>query len=119
MLPPPLWGRVGEGGDGSRQWRTHPPPDVRCTSASPTREEVTDKALWSSASLLPQKFLECRDDQTVGFFRPHGHAQCVRQLIGGGQPQNQSARGEEDVGILGGAPLTFRKMDQHKIGDAR
>src|SRR5215471_3078825 len=67
------------------------------------------------ASSLPQKFFECGDDQAVGFLGPYRHAQRIRQLIGGRLPQNEPPRCKEDIGILGGAPLTLRKMDQHKI----
>src|SRR6266550_111933 len=43
----------------------------------------------------------------------------IRQLIGGRLPQDQPARREEGVGVLGRAPLGVWKMDQQKVGDAR
>src|SRR5271154_6558605 len=66
-----------------------------------------------------QEVLERRDDQPVRFLGADRHAQRVRQFVGRGLPQDQPARGEECVRILGGAPLFGRKMNQHEIGDAR
>src|SRR5208282_5198746 len=65
-----------------------------------------------------QKFLERRDDETVCFFGADAHAQRVRQLIGADRAQDEAARHEEGVRILGGAARRLRKVDQHKIGDA-
>src|SRR5271170_631177 len=66
-----------------------------------------------------QEVLERRDHKSVRFLGADRHAQRVRQFVSRGLPQDQPARGEERVRILGGAALVVRKMDQHEIGDAR
>src|SRR5262245_5709866 len=67
-----------------------------------------------SRSLL-QELGKRRDDQPIGFLGADAHAQRVGQLVGTDLAQDQAARGEECVGILGGAALGGGKMDQHEV----
>src|ERR1700722_20330590 len=66
-----------------------------------------------------QKFAERADHQPVCFFAADGHAECIRQLVRADLTQNEAARSEERIGVLGGASPGFRKMDEQKIGDVR
>src|SRR5260370_41376590 len=67
------------------------------------------------ASSLPQKLRQRLDHQVVGLLAADRHAQAMRQVIGGDAAQDEAALGEERVGLLGGAALRGRKVDQHEI----
>ena len=75
---------------------------IRPTPIS-ARRLKSGAGLVTASRRLCQKFLERGDDETVRFFGADGHAQRIRQLIGGGLPQNEPARGEKGVRVLGGA----------------
>src|SRR5262249_44968708 len=49
-----------------------------------------------------QEFGERLHHQPVGFLGADAHAQGMRQLVGADLTQDEAARGEEGVGILGG-----------------
>src|SRR5208282_2365600 len=66
-----------------------------------------------------QELSERGDDEVVRLLLADAHAQRVRQLVGAELAQDEPARGEEGVCVLGGASLAIGEMDQQKIGDAR
>ncbi len=83
--------------------------------------EQRDRGAFSSRrhSGFAKKSLSAATTRRFASSVPTRQAQRVRQFVGGGLAQDQSARGEERVRVLGGAALGLRKVDQHEIGDAR
>src|SRR3984957_5178913 len=78
---------------------------------------------WLRAPLtfpsFAQKFLQRGAHEPVRFFGADTHSQRIRELVAADLTQNESARGEERVGVLGGASPCLREMDEQEIGDAR
>src|SRR5436190_7310899 len=83
------------------------------------RRPNSGAGLVTASRCLCQEILERRHRQAVRLFAADAHAQRVWQLVGADLAQDQSARGEKGVRVLGGAALRFRKVDQHEVGDAR
>src|SRR5262249_22135765 len=91
---------------------------MRPTPTKATRPN-SGAGLVTASRRLRQEILERGHDQAVRLLSADAHAQRVRQLVGADLAQDQSARSEERVRLLGGAALRVWEVDQHKIGDAR
>src|SRR5580693_5928368 len=78
---------------------------------------------WLRAPLtfasFAQKFLQRGDHKPVRFFGADAHSQRIRELVAADLTQNESARGEKRIGVLGGASLCLREVDEQEVGDAR
>ena len=55
------------------------------------------------------------DDEPVGFLGADGHAQRIRQLVAADAAQDQSARGEERVGVRRGLAFVSGKWISRKL----
>src|SRR5580658_2448436 len=62
-----------------------------------------------------QEIPEPGHDEAVRFFGADAQAQRVRQFVGGRLAQDESARGEKRVRVLGGPALGLRKVNQDEI----
>src|SRR4029077_1710327 len=64
---------------------------------------------------LPQEFLECLDNEAIGFLGADAHAQSIRQLVGADLAQDKAAFREESIRVLSGTPLGIGEVDEHEI----
>ena len=92
---------------------------IRPTPISARRLNSGAGLVTASRPSFARKSLSAATTSRLASSVPTRHAQRVRQLVGRGLPQDQAARGEESIRVLGRAAFGFRKMDQHEIGDAR
>ena len=99
------------------------PINARRSYSGAVRLTLNSLSGWFCAPLslasLSQKFFQRGDHEPVRFFGADTHSQRIRQLVAADLTQNESARGEERVGVLGGTSLRVREMDEQEIGDAR
>ena len=102
----------------ARRLRARRARDRGADQADADQREAVEQGRFGHAA-FPHELGERRDHEPVRLLGADGHAQRVRQLVGADLAQDQAARGEEGVGLLGGAALGLGKMDQHEIGDAR
>ena len=91
---------------------------IRPTPISASRSNSGPSLMLSALLPFMNSASDC-DDEPVRLLGADGHAQRVGELVGADLAQDQAARGEKGVGLLGRAALLLGKVDQHEVGDAR